>query len=179
MHNFSSDPSYPIGKYQAQPFSTEQKRKWIQDIQFLPALLEAAIENLDEHQLNTPYREGGWTVKQLVHHVADSHMNAYIRFKLALTEEKPTIKPYEEKLWAELDDVNRVPVNISITLLYTLHSRWHASILNLSDDKWEGRSVIHPQHGREMSLWFLLGMYAWHGKHHVAHITALKEKMGW
>ena len=179
MHTFSSDPRYPIGKYEPQSFSTEQKRKWLQDIQFLPALLEAAIENLDEHQLNQPYREGGWTIKQLVHHVADSHMNAYVRFKLALTEDKPTIKPYDEKRWAELDDVNRVPVNISITLLYTLHSRWHAALLLLEDEKWEKCAVIHPQHGREMSLWFLLGMYAWHGKHHVAHISALKDKMGW
>src|SRR5262249_14952080 len=113
----SMDLRYPIGKYEPQPFSDKQKRAWLQDIQFLPSLLETAIENLDEKQLNTPYREGGWTVKQVTHHVADSHMNAYIRFKLGLTENNPAIKPYEEALWAELNDVKAVPINISITLL--------------------------------------------------------------
>lgn len=172
------DPRYPIGKYEPQPFSADQKKKWLQDIQFLPALIEAAVENLDEHQLNTPYREGGWTVKQVLHHVADSHINAYTRFKLGLTEDKPTIKPYDEAAWAKLDDIDKVPINISITLLYTLHSRWHATILHLTDEQWM-RSVVHPEHGKEMTLWYLLGSYAWHGRHHVAHITTLRDNKGW
>lgn len=172
------DPRYPIGKFEPQPYSEEQKKKWLQDLQFLPALLEQAIENMDEAQLNTPYREGGWTVRQLIHHVADSHMNAYIRFKLALTEDNPTIKPYQEAAWAELDDVEKVPVNISITLLYTLHTRWHAAIRDLSKEQWE-RTVFHPQHQKNINLWHFLGMYAWHGLHHVAHVTTLKENKNW
>ena len=172
------DPRYPIGKYEPQPFSADQKKKWLQDIQFLPALLEQAIENLDEPQLNTAYRHGGWNLKQLVHHVADSHMNAYIRFKAGLTEENPTIKPYLEGEWAKLDDVEKVPVNISITLLYTLHIRWHAAMLHLSDEQWN-RTVVHPGTKKQMTLWYLLGMYSWHGMHHVRHITALRERMGW
>lgn len=172
------DPRYPIGKYEAQPYAEKQKKEWLQDIQFLPALLEQSLENLDEHQLQTPYREGGWTLKQVVHHLADSHINAYVRFKLALTEENPTIKPYQEALWAQLDDVERVPVNISVTLLYTLHSRWHAAMLKLDEAGWQ-RTLVHPQHNRQMSLWQLLGMYAWHGRHHVAHITTLREQKGW
>ncbi|NII26855.1 bacillithiol transferase BstA [Pseudoflavitalea sp. X16] len=172
------DLRYPIGKYESQPFSDKQKRTWLQDIQFLPGLLETAIENLDEKQFETPYRDGGWTVRQVVHHVADSHLNAYTRFKLGLTENNPAIKPYEEGLWAELKDVSVVPVNISITLLYALHTRWHAAIRDLTDEQWK-RTVFHPEHKKEMTLWFLLGMYAWHGKHHVAHITSLRERKGW
>src|SRR5580765_6093091 len=116
MSTESIDLRYPIGKYTPQPFSSNLKEEWLNDIKFLPQLLENAIVNLDEAQLQTPYREGGWTVHQLVHHVADSHINAYCRFKLGMTEDNPTIKPYEEKLWAELDDVKDLPVNISITL---------------------------------------------------------------
>lgn len=172
------DLRYPIGKYEPQPFSAALKRSWLQDIQFLPGLLEQAIENLDEKQLSTPYRDGGWTCKQVVHHVADSHMNAYVRFKLGLTENNPVIKPYEEALWADLADVDAVPINISITLLYTLHTRWHAAILHLTDADWK-RTIVHPEHKKEFTLWHLLGMYAWHGKHHVAHITSLKERKGW
>ena len=172
------DVRYPIGQYEPQPYSDRQKREWLQDIQFLPGLLEQAIENLDEKQLNTPYRDGGWTVKQVVHHVADSHMNAYIRFKLGLTEDNPTIKPYDEARWANLADVSQVPINISITLLYTLHTRWHAAILNLPRTDWD-RTVYHPERKKQLSLWFMLGDYAWHGRHHVAHITSLKERKNW
>ncbi len=172
------DLRYPIGKYEPQPFSDRQKREWLQEIQFLPGLLEAAIENLDEKQLNTPYRDGGWTVKQVVHHVADSHMNAYIRFKLGVTEENPTIKPYDENQWAKMADVEAVPINISITLLYTLHTRWHSAIRDLGNEQWQ-RTVFHPEANKTMTLWFLLGMYAWHCKHHTAHITSLRERKGW
>jgi uncharacterized damage-inducible protein DinB len=169
---------YPIGKYAPQPFSREQKDQWLLDLKFLPNELEFAIENLDEAQLDTPYRENGWTVRQLVHHVADSHINAYVRFKLGLTENNPTIRPYEEKDWATLNDVNTVPINVSLTLLHALHQRWVAAIKNISDEQWE-RTVFHPEHKKEMSLWYLLGMYVWHGKHHVRHTTALRERMGW
>lgn len=172
------DLRYPIGQYEPQPFSDRQKREWLQDIQFLPGLIEQAIENLDEKQLDTPYRDGGWTIKQVVHHVPDSHMNAYARFKLGLTEDKPTIKPYDEVQWAELRDVEVVPINISITLLYALHTRWHAAIRDITNEQWQ-RTVYHPGSKKEMSLWYLLGSYAWHGKHHVAHITSLRERKRW
>ena len=172
-----NDPRYPIGKYEPQVFSHEQKEKWLLDIKFLPEDLEQALQNLDEHQLNTPYREGGWAVHQLVHHVADSHMNAYMRFKLGLTEDHPTIKPYNEKEWAKLAD-NNVPVNVSVTLLHALHQRWISLIKEMTETYFE-RTVVHPEHGRVMSLWFLLGLYAWHGKHHTKHITSLRESKGW
>lgn len=172
------DVRYPIGEYEPKPFSDKQKRAWLQDIQFLPGLLEQAIENLDERQFETPYRDGGWTVRQVVHHVSDSHLNAYCRFKLALTEDNPVIKPYDEARWAELKDVEVVPVNISITLLYALHTRWHSAIRDLINEQWQ-RTVFHPEHKKELTLWHLLGMYAWHGKHHVAHITSLRERKGW
>ena len=174
----SIDPRYPIGKYEPKPFSEQQKQAWLLDLQFLPEALERAINNLDEVQLNTPYRDGGWTVKQLVHHVADSHMNAYIRFKLGLTEDKPTIKPYEEQDWALLADNDLVPINVSLTLLHALHLRWVATIKDLTEEQWN-RLVVHPAANREMSIWFLLGLYAWHGNHHVAHITTLRENKQW
>ena len=175
----SLDPRYPIGKYEPQPYSQQKKDKWLLDLQMLPSDLENAVHNLDEAQLKTPYREGGWTVHQLVHHTADSHINAYVRFKLGLTENNPAIKPYEEKLWAELDDVKILPINISTTLLFALHERWVAALKNLSDEEWQQRTVFHPEHKKEMGLWFLLGMYAWHGRHHVQHILSLREKMQW
>lgn len=172
------DQSYPIGKYEAQPFSEKQKQAWLNDIKFLPQALEHAILNLDAAQLQTPYREGGWTVHQLIHHVADSHMNAYIRFKLGLTENVPTIRTYEEKEWALLEDVKTLPINVSITLLYALHQRWYAALKDLRDEQWE-RTVFHPLQEKEITLWFLLGMYAWHSRHHTAHITALRERNNW
>lgn len=172
------DLRYPIGKYETQAFSHKQRDAWLNDIKFLPQAIETAILNLDKNQIHTPYREGGWTVQQLIHHVADSHINAYCRFKLGLTEENPTIRPYEEKLWAELDDVKDLPVNISITLLYSLHTRWYEALKNLPDAAWE-RTVFHPEHEKKMTLWYLLGMYAWHGRHHVAHINTLRERNHW
>jgi len=178
MSTVSMDLRYPIGKYEPQPFSEKQKEEWLTDLKFLPQLLENSIVNLDEAQLQTPYREGGWTVQQLVHHVADSHMNAYIRFKLGLTENNPTICPYQEGLWAELNDVQNIPINISLTLLYALHTRWYTAISDLTLQDWQ-RTVFHPEHKKELTLWFLLGMYAWHGKHHSAHITKLRERNHW
>ena len=174
----SDDLRYPIGKFIPQPFSNTQKEKWLLDIKFLPDDLEQAVLNLDAAQLDTPYREGGWKVKQLVHHVADSHMNAYVRFRLGLTEKNPSIKPYEEGEWAKLKDSEIIPINVSLTLLHCLHQRWYAFIKDLSESEWE-RTVFHPEHKKEISLWELLGMYSWHGKHHVRHITALRERKGW
>ena len=175
----SNDPRFPIGTYEPQPFSIERKIEWLADIKFLPLHLENAVLNLDENQLQTPYREGGWTVHQLVHHVADSHINAYCRFKLGMTEDNPTIKPYEEKLWAELHDVQKLPINISLTLLHALHARWHEALKDVSDDEWNNRTVFHPEQKKTIRLWTLLGTYAWHGRHHVAHIMSLRQKMGW
>lgn len=172
------DPRYPIGKYEPQAFSLIQKDKYLQKIKSLPEELEAAIQNLDEYQLDTPYREDGWTVKQVVHHIADSHMNAYIRFKLGLTEDNPTIKPYNEKEWAKLPDVLIVPINVSTTLLHALHQRWYATIRDLTDEQFQ-RTVVHPETGREMTIWFMLGLYAWHGQHHVAHINTLRKNKEW
>jgi len=173
-----TDPRYPIGNYETKPFSEQTKEEWLRDIQFLPNDLELAIQNLDASQLDTPYREGGWTVTQVVHHIADSHLNAYIRFKLGLAEDNPTISVYEENDWAVMDDVYSVPINVSITLLHALHLRWHAVLKNLDGQKFN-RTIFHPQRGKSLTLWFVLGLYAWHGKHHVAHITSLKEHKNW
>ena len=159
MPTMTIDPRYPIGKYEPQPFSISQKVEWLADIKFLPLSLENAILNLNEDQLHTSYRDDGWTVHQLVHHVADSHINAYCRFKLALTEDNPTIKPYEEKLWAEMNDVQKLPINISLTLLHALHARWHEALKYVADDDWNNRTVFHPEHKRTMRLWYLLGMH--------------------
>ena len=172
------DLRYPIGKYLPQPFSESQLQDWLIDIKLLPQHLENAILNLDENEINTPYRPDGWTVKQLVHHVADSHMNAYIRFKLGLTEDNPTIKTYEEAAWANLPDTQNLPINISLTLLHALHARWVEVIKGISVDEWS-KTVFHPAQQKEITLWYLLGMYAWHSKHHVAHVTALRERMKW
>lgn len=173
-----TDPRYPIGKYTPQPYTEELKNKWLLDIHFLPEELERAVINLDEAQLHTPYRAGGWTVHEVVHHLADSHMNAYCRFKLGLTENKPVIKPYLENEWTNLNDVKTLPINISLTLLHALHQRWYVCIKDLMEQEWM-REVYHPERAISISLWSLLGMYAWHGKHHVAHITALREKNNW
>jgi hypothetical protein len=172
------DLRYPIGKYISQPFSDKQLNEWLIDISNLPQHLENAVINLDEAQVNTPYRPEGWTVKQLVHHVADSHMNAYIRFKLGLTEDNPVIKPYEEAAWANLSDTRNLPFNLSLTILHALHARWVEIAKNITEEEWN-RTVFHPEHKKEITLWHLLGMYAWHGRHHTAHVTALKERMNW
>lgn len=174
-----TDLRYPIGQYETKPYSKALKEEWLGDIKFLPQILENAINNLDESQLHTPYREGGWTVHQVVHHVADSHMNAYCRFKLGYTENNPTIKPYDEQQWAITADVKNLPVNISLTILHAVHARLYEFLISLTEDDWNNKTVVHPEHGRQMSLWYLLGSYAWHGRHHTAHITSLRERMGW
>lgn len=172
------DLKFPIGKYEPQPFTETQLAEWINDIKYLPNHLENTVENLDEHQLDTPYRPDGWTVKQLVHHVADSHMNAYVRFKLGLTENNPVIKPYNEAAWAELSDTKTLPINLSVTLLFALHARWVAVLANISEADWS-KTIYHPEQKKEITLWHLLGMYAWHSRHHTAHITALRQRMNW
>jgi len=174
----TTDLRYPIGHYTPQVFSEPLKEDWLADLRFLPNRLEAALHNLDEAQLQTPYREGGWTVQQLVHHVADSHINAYCRFKLGFTEASPAIRTYDEKLWAQTADVQHLPVNISITLLFALHQRWCRFLEDFTGDDWQ-KTIYHPEYKKTFTLWHLLGMYSWHGRHHVAHITALRECMRW
>src|SRR6476661_5448153 len=157
----STDPRYPVGKYEPKPYSDELKEQWLSDIRFFPDSLENAIQNLDEQQLQTPYREGGWTVHQLVHHIADSHMNAYMRFKLGYTEETPTIKTYDENLWVATADVKNIPVNVSTTLLFALHQRWYELLKNFTNEDWQ-KEIFHPQQQKNISLWNLMGIYAWH-----------------
>jgi hypothetical protein len=173
-----SDLRYPIGKYIPQEYSDELKKQWLADIKFLPNAIENAVHDLDEQQLQTPYREGGWTIHQVVHHVADSHMNAYIRFKLGYTEKNPTIKPYEEKEWAKTADVQNLPINVSITLLYALHQRWYEFLESFSHKDWQ-KTLFHPEHQKPFTLWYMLGSYSWHSRHHVAHISNLRERMKW
>lgn len=173
-----SDPRYPIGHYEPRPYSEAQKKQWLVDLAQLPNMVETAILNLDEAQLHTPYREGGWTVHQLVHHIADSHINAFCRIKLTLSENNPTIKTYEEKDWVQQADVILLPVNVSITLLHALHIRMHTLMSQVKGDEWN-KTYIHPESGKQFTLWYLLGNYAWHGRHHVAHINNLRERLGW
>lgn len=173
-----TDPRYPIGKYEPKPFSDTELSDRLLVIQTLPARIEYAIANLDEAQIHTPYRDGGWTVHQLVHHIADSHANAWIRFKLGLTEDNPVIKPFDEAAWADLADTTNLPINISLTMLHSIHLRWLELLNNIKGEEWE-RTVVHPDHNKEMSLWYLLGMYAWHSQHHEAHILELRKKEGW
>jgi hypothetical protein len=178
MTENSADVRYPTGKYEPKDFSEKQKQDWLTDIRLLPISLENAVLNLDEAQLHTTYRDGGWTLAQVVHHIADSHMNAYCRFKLGLTEENPTIRTYDEKAWAELNDVKTLPINISLTLLFALHARWFRTIEKITEADWN-RTVFHPELQKKITLWYLLGMYSWHGKHHLAHITSLRERNNW
>jgi uncharacterized damage-inducible protein DinB len=174
----TDDPRYPTGKFQFNPDVTpDMRRRSIAAIRETPSALRAAVGGLSESQLNTPYREGGWTVRQVVHHVPESHMNAYIRFKLALTEDQPTIKPYDEDGWSKLGDVSRAPIETSLALLDALHERWVTLLETLGPAEFE-RLLVHPDMG-PMPLDKLLQMYAWHGPHHVAHVTALRARRGW
>jgi DinB superfamily len=173
-----SDLRYPIGKFHFDgPPTEEQRKKFIDDIAQAPANLRAAVKGLSDSQLDTPYRPDGWTVRQVAHHVPDSHLNAYVRFKLALTEQEPTIKPYAEDLWARLPDTQATPVDVSLTMLDSLHNRWVRLLVSLNPEDWK-RSFRHPELGL-VSLEKNLALYAWHGRHHVAHITSLRERNGW
>lgn len=172
------DPRYPIGRFVApQQFDVATRTAFVEQLAVAPAELRAAVAGLSMRQLDTPYRDGGWTVRQVVHHVPDSHMNAYVRFKLALTEEEPAIKTYEEDRWAELGDARVADVQISLALLEALHARWVTAIRVLPAPAF-ARTFRHPELGA-MSIDRLLALYAWHGRHHVAHITTLRERMGW
>ncbi len=173
-----TDLRYPIGKFEPPDAVTESRRReWIDTIAGAPDIFRAAVRGLSEQQLDTPYRPEGWTVRQVVHHVADSHMNAYTRFRLALTEDQPTVKPYEEARWAKLEDARTAPVDLSLMLIEPLHKRWVLLLRSMSAGDF-GRTFKHPEHG-VMTLDRNLAMYAWHTRHHAAHITSLRERMGW
>ena len=172
------DPRYPIGSFAApERFDPLLRASFVEQIAAAPAALRAAVRGLSAKQLDTPYRDGGWTVRQVVHHLPDSHLNAYIRFKLALTEDEPLIKTYEEGRWAELPEARGGDVAISLALLDALHARWVAAIRPLPAEAF-ARTFRHPDHGLRSIDW-LLALYAWHGRHHVAHVTALRDRMGW
>ena len=173
----SEDLSYPIGKFNKDfEFTTELKQDLANEIAKLPRKIKSAIENLNDEQLDTPYRPKGWTVRQTVHHVADSHLNSLIRFKLALTEDAPTIRPYYEDRWAELAD-SFLPVEHSLKIIEGLHLRWKTLLDSMTEADFQ-RKLIHPESG-EWTLGQMLGLYSWHGRHHTAHITKLRERNGW
>ena len=173
-----TDLRYPVGKFEPEPeLSDTSRQNLIRQITEAPARLREAVKGLTEEQLDTPYRPGGWTVRQVVHHIPDSHMNAYIRFKLAMTEEQPPVKPYREALWAELVDGKSSPIEPSLTLLESLHQRWTVFLRSMATVDF-ARTVNHPENGI-MTLDRILQLYAWHGRHHVAHITSLRDRMNW
>lgn len=170
---------YPLGRFEWKgEWSEEHKQIWIGGIAELPSKLRQALEGLAEWQLDTPYRPGGWTVRQVVHHLADSHMNSLTRFKLALTEEEPAIKPYREDLWAELGDAKPYPVEASLRLLEGLHDRWVALLQSMNETDYM-RIFYHPESKERVSLQRALAVYDWHGRHHTAHIRTLRERSGW
>ena len=172
------DLRYPVGRFDMQEEVTpERRREWIEQVAEAPTRLREAVAGLDDRQLDTPYREGGWTVRQVLHHLADSHINAYVRMKLALTEDSPAVKTYDEARWAELADSRDTPPEVSLALLDALHRRWLILLRSLADADW-AKTFRHPEWG-EPSLERTLGLYAWHGRHHVAHVTRLRERMGW
>ena len=174
-----TDLRYPIGEFvYTGPLDAERRRRCIARIAAAPALLRAAVEGLAREQLDTPYRPGGWTARQVVHHVPDSHLNGYLRFRLALTESSPTIKPYDQTRWAVLPDARTAPVEPSLALLEALHRRWVLLFEQLQEDDW-ARAFHHPDQHRDVSLDEALALYAWHGNHHTAQVAALRDRMGW
>ncbi|MGE0158027.1 MAG: YfiT family bacillithiol transferase [Gemmatimonadales bacterium] len=170
---------FPTGRFSSvrRALSPDERRAKIQAIREAPARIRAAAAGLDDARLDTPYRDGGWTVRQVVHHVVDSHLHAYVRFRLALTENAPTIRPYDEKLWAELPDAKTLPIEPSLAILEALHTRWVALLDELTPEQFS-RPLHHPENGA-MTIDMLLELYGWHGRHHEAHITGLKERNGW
>jgi hypothetical protein len=172
------DLSYPIGPFEwPESVDSAARVEALRQIAAAPGGLRDAVRGLNDAQLDTPYRPGGWTVRQVIHHVADSHMNAYIRFRLALTENEPVIKPYDQNAWAELSDARSFPLEPSLALIEGLHGRWVALAESLPEVAFS-RAFFHPERGR-VPLGANLAMYAWHGRHHTAHITGLRERMGW
>ena len=174
----TDDLRYPLGRFTpSATFTRESRARCVDILVRTPDDLRAAVQGLSDAQLDEPYRPGGWTIRQVVHHVPDSHVNAYIRAKLALTEDGPTIKPYDEAAWARLEDSRTTPIETSLTFLDVVHQRW-VRILRAMTDQEFSREFVHPEHGRRSLNW-LLELYAWHGPHHVAHVTRLRERMGW
>lgn len=172
------DLRFPIGRFHPpDPIDAASIAQWVGEIAAAPAQLRDAVRGLDDSQLDTPYRPDGWTVRQVVHHLPDSHVNSYVRFRLALTEEQPTVRPYNEAKWAELPDARSGPVEDSLRLLEAVHTRWVALLRGLSTGDLE-RTFHHPANGI-MRLDRNVGLYAWHGRHHIAHITALRDRLGW
>jgi uncharacterized damage-inducible protein DinB len=172
------DPRYPVGKFeQPKEVTPALRQAAIDEIAATPAKLRTAVAGLKDAQLDTPYRDGGWTVRQVVHHIPDSHMNAYIRLRLALTETEPTIKPYEEGAWANLDDAKNAAVDVSLRLLEPLHERFVRVLRAMKPEEF-ARTLRHPEHGVRTLDW-LLFLYAWHGRHHTAHVTELRKQKGW
>lgn len=175
----SNDPRFPIGPFQRRDeLSNDERRELLDHIEQTPARMRAAVAGLSDEQLDTPYREGGWTLRQVVHHVPDSHLNAYCRLKLALTEEQPVIRPYDESEWAKLEDARATPGEVSLTLLESLHARWMVLFRAMNPDDFR-RTFKHPDHPGTQTIDWLVAMYAWHGRHHVGHITSTRERLGW
>jgi hypothetical protein len=172
------DLRYPVGQFELnEPITPQLLNTFISQIEETPLKLRAAVIGLTDDQLETPYRPGGWTVRQVVHHLPDSHVNSYMRFKLAATEDQPMIRTYHEERWAELNDARTAPIDVSLDLLDTLHRRWVIFLRSLTAQDL-ARSFQHPEWGN-VPLDKAIAMYAWHGRHHVAHITSLRERMGW
>ena len=173
-----TDPKYPIGKFTHEgKISRKQRSEWIKDIRLLPKQLKEVISGLSDEQLDTPYRDGGWTVRQVVHHIADSHINSIVRFKLALTENNPTISPYDEAAWANLAD-SQLPIKVSLDFIKTLHARWMVLLQSMTNEDF-AKTFYHPGSQKTNRLDHTLGVYAWHGKHHVAHIAELRKQKNW
>jgi uncharacterized damage-inducible protein DinB len=174
-----TDPRYPIGQFTYDGVASPEARlRRIGEIAGTPAALRQAVAGLSAAQLETPYRDEGWTVRQIVHHLPDSHLNAYVRFKLALTEDVPLVKPYDQARWAELGDTRSVPLEVSLRLLEALHERWVAVLRAMTPADWQ-RAYRHPEYDRVVALDEVLAMYAHHGRHHVAQITGLRRRQGW
>ncbi|MFD0587920.1 YfiT family bacillithiol transferase [Paenibacillus sp. GCM10027627] len=169
---------YPIGRYSFEGMNSEQQEKWIAEIERLPAALREAVAGLNDEQLDTPYRLGGWTVRQVVHHIADAGLNCFSRFKLALTESNPTIKPFDEEGWADTSDSLKASPELSLIIVEGLYARWSLLLRSMDRTQFE-KQFYHPERGSQLKLSYFLGFVAWHGKHHVAHITSLRERMHW
>jgi uncharacterized damage-inducible protein DinB len=174
----SEDLKFPVGDFSPpEQVTAEMREKFIETIEKLPPNLRDAVENLSDEQLETAYRPAGWTVRQVVHHIADSHLNSFCRFKLGLSENAPTIKTYDEAMWAETADAKEAPIESSLSIIDGLHARWTRLLKSMSDDDFE-RKINHPERG-EMTLGTLLALYDWHSRHHTAHITKLRERNEW